>query len=262
MNGRPTNFWHQIFFRRHFFWRQSIYLGGKTPLLSHLKPSSLQQDSQILAASQGRGGATQGLQGMAVNLRTAPQRLRTDHQNLKGGFPKENLETIGMLGKGAVGFVTLVRDQCSKKLYALKAMSKGHIVHQRLKDVVRNEMSCIAILKSEFIVKLCWFHCNAKHIILIWQPNSNSECRENHEKSLFRNKNHQTGSETWFTYINYTRWMNSAISWLFLCIFSGWISEHGFACSSRQNCLRLHHFEICSFAHPDNFEIEFFRANE
>merc|ERR1712070_992033 len=71
---------------------------------------------------------------------------------------KSRLEKVGFLGAGSFGLVTLERDQETQTLYAMKALSKGHIVQEGIKDQVLNERSCWATLSSPFIVKLfCTF---------------------------------------------------------------------------------------------------------
>ena len=72
---------------------KASYPGGKTPLLFHLNLRVFSETLQILAVSRGGGGfvtrggeGEKGLQGIAVSLRTAPQRLRKDHRNIKGGL--------------------------------------------------------------------------------------------------------------------------------------------------------------------------------
>eukprot|EP00746_Dinoflagellata_sp_MGD_P005390 gnl/MRDRNA2_/MRDRNA2_110430_c0_seq1.p1 gnl/MRDRNA2_/MRDRNA2_110430_c0~~gnl/MRDRNA2_/MRDRNA2_110430_c0_seq1.p1 ORF type:complete len:432 (+),score=85.83 gnl/MRDRNA2_/MRDRNA2_110430_c0_seq1:179-1474(+) len=105
--------------------------------------------------------------------------------------PMESLERIGMLGQGAVGFVTLVRDSCSKKLYALKAMSKGLIVHQRLKDMVKNEMDCMSMLDSDFIVRLCATYRDPHHVYFLLEPCFGGELFDVYNSNgFFRSEKH------------------------------------------------------------------------
>merc|ERR1719265_1050466 len=84
--------------------------------------------------------------------------------------PKERLGHLGLLGKGAFGLVTLERDTQSDKLYALKTMSKGRICHERLKEMVRNEVGCMHLLDSSFIVCMCGTYRDHQNVYILLQP--------------------------------------------------------------------------------------------
>lgn len=120
-----------------------------------------------------------------------PKELKKEPCDVHSRIPIENLETLGMLGKGAVGFVTLVRDLSSKKLYALKTMSKGLIVHHRLKDMVKNEMDCMGTLDSEFIVRLCCTYRDPHCVYFLLEPCFGGELLDVYNnEGLFRSEKH------------------------------------------------------------------------
>jgi CRP-like cAMP-binding protein len=71
-------------------------------------------------------------------------------------IPWDRLERIGILGSGTFATVSLQRDRETKKLYALKALSKQYILRENLKDYVLNERKTMQMVDSPFVVRL---HC-------------------------------------------------------------------------------------------------------
>eukprot|EP00746_Dinoflagellata_sp_MGD_P009408 gnl/MRDRNA2_/MRDRNA2_119126_c0_seq1.p1 gnl/MRDRNA2_/MRDRNA2_119126_c0~~gnl/MRDRNA2_/MRDRNA2_119126_c0_seq1.p1 ORF type:complete len:997 (-),score=207.36 gnl/MRDRNA2_/MRDRNA2_119126_c0_seq1:83-3073(-) len=84
--------------------------------------------------------------------------------------PLRRLQTIGPLGQGAFGKVTLEKDPKTLKLYALKAMSKAYILQERLKQAVENEVSCMGLLHSEFIVKMTATYRDKDYVYIALEP--------------------------------------------------------------------------------------------
>merc|ERR1712079_970313 len=66
----------------------------------------------------------------------------------------EELKTIGTLGKGAFGLVTLVEDENTQKRYALKAIRKCDIVEHAQNEHVVNEKNIMLALNTEFCCRL------------------------------------------------------------------------------------------------------------
>jgi len=64
------------------------------------------------------------------------------------------LKTIGVLGKGAFGTVSLVVDKKNKKSYALKAIKKCQIVELGQQEHIVNEKDVMAFLNNPFLVNL------------------------------------------------------------------------------------------------------------
>jgi len=64
------------------------------------------------------------------------------------------LKTIGILGKGAFGVVSLVVDPITKNSYALKAMMKCQIVDMGFQDHIVNEKDVMLLLNHNFLVNL------------------------------------------------------------------------------------------------------------
>jgi len=73
---------------------------------------------------------------------------------IKGICKLKDLETIGVLGKGAFGTVTLVVDPRSKKSYALKAIKKSQIAELGQQDHIVNEKDVMLLMDNDFLVNL------------------------------------------------------------------------------------------------------------
>jgi CRP-like cAMP-binding protein len=69
-------------------------------------------------------------------------------------IPREELEVLQTLGRGAFGRVRLVRHAASNRAYALKCLIKSHIVENNLKEHVLNEKRVMLALDHPFILKL------------------------------------------------------------------------------------------------------------
>lgn len=70
-----------------------------------------------------------------------------------------DLGEVSFLGGGSYGNVTLVRKKdgplaASKNQFALKQISKKHIVDQKLQKHVQQERSCMALMRHRFIIYL------------------------------------------------------------------------------------------------------------
>jgi len=66
----------------------------------------------------------------------------------------DDLKKIGLLGNGGFGCVELYQHNETKETYALKSMSKGHIVKVGMQNTVVNEKNVLMIADSPYIVKL------------------------------------------------------------------------------------------------------------
>merc|ERR1740123_1475878 len=66
----------------------------------------------------------------------------------------DQLKTIGILGKGAFGIVTLVLDPYTKRSYALKAIKKHQIVELQQQSHILNEKNVMELLHHPFLVNL------------------------------------------------------------------------------------------------------------
>jgi len=77
-------------------------------------------------------------------------------ENVKGkvSTPLNAFKTIGVLGKGAFGLVSLVYDPSSKESYALKAIKKSQIVELGQQSHIINEKKVMEKMNCPFLVNL------------------------------------------------------------------------------------------------------------
>lgn len=80
------------------------------------------------------------------------------------------LERIGILGKGAFGLVTLEKDPTTGQHFALKTMSKKHIVLGALEDAVRCERDILTMVDSMFIIRLHATFQDRKYVYFLFEP--------------------------------------------------------------------------------------------
>lgn len=73
-------------------------------------------------------------------------------------------EFLQVLGKGAFGDVYLVRDFQSRKLFAIKSLSKAHLLQHKQVEHVKNEINLLARSKNPFIVEQLGFHQDRSYI--------------------------------------------------------------------------------------------------
>jgi len=66
----------------------------------------------------------------------------------------DEFKSLGVLGIGSFGWVTLVKDPNTNKTYSLKSIKKVRVVETGQQEHMRNERALQAIMDSPFIVKL------------------------------------------------------------------------------------------------------------
>ncbi|ETO24530.1 protein kinase, cAMP-dependent, catalytic chain [Reticulomyxa filosa] len=82
-------------------------------------------------------------------------------------IPKQELITVGILGKGSFGSVELVKHKKSGKTYALKQVSKQQIVETGQQEHIINEKNVQMILDSQFVVKLYQTYKDKKYLYFL-----------------------------------------------------------------------------------------------
>jgi len=65
-----------------------------------------------------------------------------------------DLRTVGLLGKGSFGLVTLVKSDALEETFALKQLSKQHLLETEQERSVQNEKTVMGLLDHPFVVKL------------------------------------------------------------------------------------------------------------
>uniref|UniRef100_K3X7Z9 cGMP-dependent protein kinase n=1 Tax=Globisporangium ultimum (strain ATCC 200006 / CBS 805.95 / DAOM BR144) TaxID=431595 RepID=K3X7Z9_GLOUD len=82
-------------------------------------------------------------------------------------IPKDELEILQTLGRGAFGRVKLVRHAGSNSAYALKCLVKSRIVENNLKEHVLNEKRVMLALDHPFILKLYSTYKDKKYLYFL-----------------------------------------------------------------------------------------------
>jgi len=101
------------------------------------------------------------LHGGCASYILGPSGIVPDERLGENRYPWAWGVRLGLVGKATRG---------SGKLFALKALSKGHIVQERLKGAVQNEKICLDLLSSEFVVKLVQTYRDDTCIYFLLEP--------------------------------------------------------------------------------------------
>jgi len=83
---------------------------------------------------------------------------------------KADLETVGLLGAGGFGAVSLQMHKTDKSVYALKAMSKGYICKLKMQSCVINEKAILMMTDSFFIIKLYACYNSTQSLYFLLEP--------------------------------------------------------------------------------------------
>eukprot|EP00929_Paragymnodinium_shiwhaense_P115331 TRINITY_DN840_c0_g3_i1.p1 TRINITY_DN840_c0_g3~~TRINITY_DN840_c0_g3_i1.p1 ORF type:complete len:823 (-),score=269.19 TRINITY_DN840_c0_g3_i1:285-2753(-) len=81
-----------------------------------------------------------------------------------GGIQRKDLVRIGLLGCGGFGTVELMEHKTTSEVYAMKGLSKGHVVQTGMQQGVMHEKDIMLMLDSPFIIKL-WETYNASQML-------------------------------------------------------------------------------------------------
>ncbi|CAE8641300.1 unnamed protein product, partial [Polarella glacialis] len=69
-------------------------------------------------------------------------------------YRQDKLDRLGLLGCGGFGIVTLVKCKVTGNVFALKALSKGHVLQQKLELGIMSEKTIMRMTHSPFLVRL------------------------------------------------------------------------------------------------------------
>jgi len=83
---------------------------------------------------------------------------------------KRTLQRIGVLGAGAFGLVTLERDPATNDLYALKTLSKTHIMKCQAQNNVIDEREILSMVDSPFIIRMFCTWKDNNYIYFVFEP--------------------------------------------------------------------------------------------
>lgn len=84
-------------------------------------------------------------------------------------YKREKLKTIGLLGCGAFGAVTLTKDPSTNNTFALKAISKGH-VYQTGWEAALNEKVILRMITSPFLIRLAATFNSKEYLYFLLEP--------------------------------------------------------------------------------------------
>jgi CRP-like cAMP-binding protein len=101
-------------------------------------------------------------------------RRRVSRSNIHHGQSPKAQENVlaglvpcGLLGEGSFGTVYLLADSSHDRKFALKGLYKERIVKENLSKIVANERSVMALLNSDFVVRLVRTYQDASHVFFL-----------------------------------------------------------------------------------------------
>uniref|UniRef100_A0A7S3FKY0 cGMP-dependent protein kinase n=1 Tax=Haptolina ericina TaxID=156174 RepID=A0A7S3FKY0_9EUKA len=90
----------------------------------------------------------------ALLQREADKREREDQRALRPVIKQSELKSMGLLGVGAFGRVTLVVHEPTDTTYALKAIRKGQVIALKQEEHIMNEKNLLALCDHPFLLSL------------------------------------------------------------------------------------------------------------
>jgi len=101
------------------------------------------------------------------------------------------LREIGLLGCGGFGMVSLVKDSVTGRTFALKALSKGHILQEHQENSVKNEKAILRMTDSPFLVRLAATFNGPEHLYFLMEPAMGGEIFTlYHRHNFYGKENH------------------------------------------------------------------------
>eukprot|EP00747_Dinoflagellata_sp_TGD_P100234 gnl/TRDRNA2_/TRDRNA2_167978_c3_seq3.p1 gnl/TRDRNA2_/TRDRNA2_167978_c3~~gnl/TRDRNA2_/TRDRNA2_167978_c3_seq3.p1 ORF type:complete len:902 (+),score=144.27 gnl/TRDRNA2_/TRDRNA2_167978_c3_seq3:85-2790(+) len=114
----------------------------------------------------------------------------TSESSRSGRIRRSDLQTIGRLGVGAFGMVSLEENIRTGKTYALKAVSKGYLAQLRMEHSVLNEKKILKMSSSHFVIRLLATYNGREHVYFLLEAALGGELFHTYELLRFY------GSET------------------------------------------------------------------
>lgn len=84
--------------------------------------------------------------------------------------PLSRLESLGTLGQGNFGRVTLEYNPTDDRFYALKAVSKGFLQNKRLEKLIFRERDIALAVNSDFIIRCFATYNSGKFLYFLFEP--------------------------------------------------------------------------------------------
>eukprot|EP00397_Hematodinium_sp_SG-2012_P002484 GEMP01002491.1.p1 GENE.GEMP01002491.1~~GEMP01002491.1.p1 ORF type:complete len:878 (+),score=255.93 GEMP01002491.1:437-3070(+) len=110
---------------------------------------------------------------------------RTRPSQMNSQIRMEDLRSLGLLGCGGFGAVTLEQHKVTGKAYALKALSKGYIVKMRMQKGVLREKEILSMCDSNFICRLYATFKTADKLFFLLEPAMGGELFATYHKHRF-----------------------------------------------------------------------------
>jgi serine/threonine protein kinase/CRP-like cAMP-binding protein len=128
--------------------RTDVLAVGQDTLVVELEPDTLSGLSGLMSTVARRSDSTDATESAQVIV-------------------LDDLKQVAILGAGGYGYVSLVQHSTTKKTYALKKMSKPHIVAKMQVDHVNNERKLLSICDHPFLIALHGSFQDASNIYLL-----------------------------------------------------------------------------------------------
>eukprot|EP00928_Gymnodinium_smaydae_P038221 TRINITY_DN26406_c0_g1_i1.p1 TRINITY_DN26406_c0_g1~~TRINITY_DN26406_c0_g1_i1.p1 ORF type:complete len:803 (-),score=189.41 TRINITY_DN26406_c0_g1_i1:50-2458(-) len=94
--------------------------------------------------------------------------LRT-METLEDHIQFDELRKIQLLGCGSYGFVELCEQPRSGKVFALKCLSKGHVVQTKMQESVMQERDILLLANSPFVIKLYETYVDSQNLYFLME---------------------------------------------------------------------------------------------
>ncbi|KAI7838861.1 hypothetical protein COHA_007362 [Chlorella ohadii] len=130
----------------------TAYFGERALLKNEPRAATVQAATDVRLLALGRDDFTRLLGPLQSLLESQAVAYDTPTTKISKALKLEDLKHVACLGAGAFGKVTLV--QYDGKYYALKALSKAHVVQTGLQEHIKREKAVMSEFDSPFLVNL------------------------------------------------------------------------------------------------------------
>ena len=107
------------------------------------------------------------LNSITKNLLYSKSPQNISNQKISSSLSRNNFEFIYIIGKGGFGKVWRVKEKKSKKLYALKEMSKTKIIDKKSEKSINGEREFLSFLHHPFIVNMHYAFQDSDNLYLV-----------------------------------------------------------------------------------------------
>jgi len=158
-----------------------ILLGVTVDELSQIKT---EEETRNISAKRTTILGTGGRLARARNsLEAFNDEILSDNEEANGRATEfvrvqDQLQRVGLLGAGSFGMVSLEENKKTGKWYALKALSKGFVVQQGMKDISMNEKTIGQVFDSAFVIKTYATFHDDQYLYFLMEPAMGGELFE------------------------------------------------------------------------------------